>query len=134
MADVERVVDDLCGDTGLRVEGERLEVLGVPYLHKRAVLNLVTNALRRVAGDCMSRARASGCRWCSMMTGWVYSPRRARRYSSLFLRQCEPNSRFGWLRSGVGDRTADHGGTRGQIEVGESALGGARFTLIFPAG
>ncbi|MDP6700912.1 MAG: ATP-binding protein, partial [Candidatus Latescibacteria bacterium] len=60
VADVALVVDDLRGDIGLRVEGERLEVPGVPHLCKRAALNLVTNALRYAKSQVVVRCQREG--------------------------------------------------------------------------
>ena len=135
VADMALVVADLRGDLDLQIKCEELEVLAAPRLFKRAVLNLVTNAVR------YARARVQIT--CHRSTEAVHLcvdddgpgiPEAAR--SQVF----QPFYRLDESRS------ADSGGSGlglaivqrimalhgGRAEVAESVLGGARFILSFP--
>ena len=135
LADMRGVVADLRGDLKFEIECEELEVVAVPHLFRRAVLNLVTNAVRH------ARERIEIA--CSCERDRVHLhvdddgpgiPEAAR--DQVF----EPFSRLDE------SRTADSGGAGlglaivqrimslhgGRVSVDESRLGGARFTLSFP--
>jgi len=136
LADVSAVVSDLRGDLVFETRCEQPEISAVPRLFRRAVLNLVTNAVRH--------ARERIQITCSCEGGTVHLhvdddgpgiPEEARgRIFEPFFRLDE-------------SRSADSGGAGlglaivqrimslhdGQVRVADSPLGGTRFTLVFPA-
>lgn len=137
IADVALVVADLRGEINLQIDCQSPEVMAVPYLFKRAVLNLTTNAVRHAQTRVEIR--------CQSSDGWVEvvvdddGPGIAEAVrDQIFLpffrvdesRHADSGG-FGLGLAIVRQIMAVH---NGRVEVGESALGGARFMLYFPAG
>ena len=136
LKDMPAVVSDLRAEVELEIDCDSVPVLGVPHLLRRAVLNLVTNAVRHAR----ERVRVSGGVDAAAVHLHVDDdgpgiPAGERE------RIFEPFRRLDESRStdaggaGLGLAIVQrimsvHGG---QVTVTDSPLGGARFTLVMPA-
>ena len=137
VADVALVVDDLRGAIELRVEGERLEVPGVPHLCKRAVLNLVTNAVRYAKSQVVVRCQRAGA-WVQVVVDddgpGIPAEARAQVLQPFFRVDASRTADSGGFGLGLAIVRRIMAVHEGRVEVGESEWGGARFTLAFPVG
>ena len=137
VADVALVVDDLRGDIELRVEGERLEVPGVPHLCKRAVLNLVTNAVRYAKSQVVVRCQRAGA-WVQVVVDddgpGIPAEARAQVLQPFFRVDASRTADSGGFGLGLAIVRRIMAVHEGWVEVGESEWGGARFTLALPVG
>ena len=135
VADVSLVVDELRGDIGLRVEGEPFELAGIPHLCKRAVLNLVTNALRYAESQVVIRFACAG-EWVLVVVDddgpGIPEGVRSQVFQPFFRVDASRTADSGGVGLGLAIVWRIMAVHEGRVEVGESAMGGARFTLAFP--
>jgi signal transduction histidine kinase len=121
----------------LRVEGERLEVPGVPHLCKRAVLNLVTNAVRYAKSQVVVRCQRAGA-WVQVVVDddgpGIPAEARAQVLQPFFRVDASRTADSGGFGLGLAIVRRIMAVHEGRVEVGESEWGGARFTLAFPVG
>lgn len=135
VADVALIVDDLRGDIELRIECESPEVMGVPYLFKRAVLNLTTNAVRYARSQVVIKCYRKGA-WVRVDVDddgpGIPQEARAQVFQPFFRVDASRTADSGGFGLGLAIVRRIMAVHDGGVEVGESALGGARFTLSFP--
>ena len=130
------VVSDLRAELELQIDCASMTVMGVPHLLRRAVLNLVTNAVRHAR----ERVRVTGSAAADGVQLHVDD-------DGPGIPVGERERIFEPFRRLDDSRSADAGGAGlglaivqrimsvhgGRVLVGDSPLGGARFTLVFPA-
>jgi signal transduction histidine kinase len=135
VADVALVVADLRGEIDLQIDCQSPEVMAVPHLFKRAVLNLATNAIRhaQVRVDIRIRCDAGFVEVIVDDDGPGIPVEVREQVFQPFFRVDESrhadSGGFGLGLAIVQRIMAVHDG---RVIAGESGLGGARFTLYFP--
>ena len=135
LGEISEAAAELRGDLALAVNGESVELVTVPHLFKRAVLNLVTNAVRHAQKRVEMSCRLEGevVYLCVDDDGpGVPEAAREKIFEPFFRLDESRSADLGGAGLGLAivRRIAQlHGG---QVRVEDSPLGGARFTLSLP--